>query len=146
MVCALAIHYAADRAAAFAEFFRVLRPGGAAVVSTQHPVTDWLRKGSSYFDTTLETDTWMTSAGEVAVRFWREPLSALCGAATSAGFLIEALIEPVPAESMRERYPADYARLTTEPGFLILHLLKPARHNPRPRPRAAAAREDIHPG
>ena len=96
MVCALAIHYAADRAAAFAEFFRVLRPGGAAVVSTQHPVTDWLRKGGSYIDTTLETDTWMTSAGEVPVRFWREPLSALCGAATSAGFLIQALIEPVP--------------------------------------------------
>ncbi len=30
IVCALAIHYADDRAAAFAEFFRVLRPGGAA--------------------------------------------------------------------------------------------------------------------
>src|SRR5215475_12520334 len=44
VVCALAIHYARDRAAAFAEFCRVLRPGGAAVVSTQHPVMDWLRK------------------------------------------------------------------------------------------------------
>ena len=49
IVCALAIHYATDRAAAFAEFRRVLRPGGAAVVSTQHPVMDWLRKGGSYF-------------------------------------------------------------------------------------------------
>src|SRR5215469_6458491 len=38
VVCALAIHYASDRAAAFAEFCRVLRPGGAAVVSTQHPL------------------------------------------------------------------------------------------------------------
>jgi SAM-dependent methyltransferase len=28
IVCALAIHYASDRAAAFAEFCRVLRPGG----------------------------------------------------------------------------------------------------------------------
>ena len=44
IVCALAIHYASDRAAAFAEFCRVLRPGGAAVVSTQHSVMDWLRK------------------------------------------------------------------------------------------------------
>ncbi len=54
IACALAIHYASDRAAAFAEFCRVLRPGGAAVVSTQHPVMDWLRKGGSYFQATLK--------------------------------------------------------------------------------------------
>lgn len=63
VVCALAIHYARDRAAAFAEFRRVLRPGGAAVVSTQHPVTDWLRNGGSYFQATLETDMWQTQPG-----------------------------------------------------------------------------------
>ena len=63
IVCALAIHYADDRAAAFAEFFRVLRPGGAVVVSTQHPFTDWLRKGGSYFEAKLETDMWASPAG-----------------------------------------------------------------------------------
>ena len=45
--------------------------------------------------------------------FWREPLSALCTAATGAGFLIEQLIEPVPAETMRDRYPEDYEQLST---------------------------------
>jgi SAM-dependent methyltransferase len=132
IVCALAIHYARDRAAAFAEFCRVLRPGGAAVVSTQHPVMDWLRKGGSYFQATLETDTWHTPEGDQPVHFWREPLSALCTAATDAGFLIEKLIEPVPAQTMRERYPEDYEKLSREPGFLILRLLKPARPNPSP--------------
>ncbi len=132
IVCALAIHYASDRAAAFAEFFRVLRPGGAAVVSTQHPVMDWLRKGGSYFQTTLETDLWHTPAGDQPVHFWREPLSALCAAATGSGFLIEKLIEPVPAETMRERYPEDYEQLSREPGFLILRLLKPTTLNPSP--------------
>jgi SAM-dependent methyltransferase len=89
IVCALAIHYASDRAAAFAEFCRVLRPGGAAVVSTQHPVMDWLRKGGSYFQATLETDIWPTPSGDQPVHCWREPLSALCTAAADAGFLIE---------------------------------------------------------
>jgi SAM-dependent methyltransferase len=130
IVCALAIHYASDRAAAFAEFCRVLRPGGAAVVSTQHPFMDWLRKNGSYFQTTLETDIWPSPSGDQPVHFWREPLSALCTAATDAGFLIEKLIEPVPAESMRERYPQDYEKLSKEPGFLILRLLKPATPNP----------------
>jgi len=124
-VCALAIHYANDRNAAFAEFFRVLRPGGTLVISTQHPVADWLRKGGSHFDVALETDVWRTDSGEHEVRFWREPLSRLCAAATDAGFLIERVIEPLPADSMREPYPEDYAKLTTEPGFLLLRLLKP---------------------
>jgi SAM-dependent methyltransferase len=124
-VCALAIHYADDRAVAFAEFCRVLRPGGALVVSTQHPTTDWLRKGGSYFDVKLETDVWHMEAGDQPVRFWREPLSALCGYASGAGFLIEKVIEPLPAETMRRLYPEDYQKLTTEPGFLILRLVKP---------------------
>ena len=125
IVCALAIHYADDRAAAFAEFFRVLRPGGALVVSSQHPFTDWLRKGGSYFDVKLETDVWKLRAGPQLLRFWREPLSSLCAAATSAGFLIETLAEPLPEESMREHWPEDYEKLKTEPGFLVLRLLKP---------------------
>ena len=132
IVCALAIHYASDRAAAFAEFCRVLRAGGAAVVSTQHPVMDWLRKGGSYFQTTRETDVWHTPSGDQPVHFWREPLSALCTAATDAGFLIEKVIEPVPAKTMRERYPDDYEKLSSEPGFLILRLLRPARPDPSP--------------
>ena len=132
IVCALAIHYASDRAAAFAEFCRVLRPGGAAVVSTQHPVMDWLRKGGSYFQATLETDIWRMPSGDQPVHFWREPLSALCTAATDAGFLIGKVIEPVPAETMRERYPEDYEKLSKEPGFLILRLLKPPSRLPAP--------------
>ena len=116
----------------FAEFSRVLRPGRAAVVSTQHPVMDWLRKGGSYFQTVLETDLWHTPGGDQPVNFWREPLSALCAAATGAGFLIEKLIEPVPADTMRDRYPEDYEQLSREPGFLILRLVKPATANPSP--------------
>ncbi len=131
-ICALAIHYVADLRAAFAELHRVLRPGGVLVVSTQHPTTDWLRKGGSYFETVLESDDWGTPEGPTTMRFWRVPLSALCDAAADAGWLIERLIEPRPAESMRERFPDTYAKLQVEPGFLILKLRKPA--NPQSDP------------
>jgi SAM-dependent methyltransferase len=57
----------------------------------------------------------------------RAGLLALSTAATDAGFLIEKVIEPVPAETMRENYPDDFEKLSKEPGFLILRLVKPAR-------------------
>jgi SAM-dependent methyltransferase len=126
VVCPLAIHYADDRSAAFAEFFRVLRRGGAAIVSTQHPTADWLRKGGSYFDVRREEDTWTREDVSYRVEFWREPLTSLCASATDAGFLIERLVEPLPADSMRERWPDDWDKLNREPGFLIMRLIKPA--------------------
>jgi SAM-dependent methyltransferase len=126
VVCALAIHYSADRGATFAELYRVLRPGGALVVSTQHPATDWLRKGGSYFDRRLETDLWDLADGPQEVRFWREPLSDLVDAATAAGFVIDRLLEPRPGRAVLERSPEDHAKLEREPGFLVLRLRRPA--------------------
>lgn len=122
-VCALVIHHVENRPAAFAELHRVLRPGGALVVSTQHPTSDWLRKGGSYFDRTLSSDTWTLPSGQrQEVRYWREPLTDLCAAATDSGLVIDRLVEPRPAESMRARSPEDYAKLHARPGFLVLRL------------------------
>ncbi|GAB3245797.1 class I SAM-dependent methyltransferase [Kineococcus gypseus] len=121
-VCALAIHYAEDEPAAFAELHRLLRPGGVLVVSTQHPAADWVRKGGSYFDRVLEADVWSTPSGPQEVRFWREPLSRLCAAATGAGFVIDLLDEPRPTPAVRESHPEDFARLQREPGLLLLRL------------------------
>ena len=126
VVCALAVHYAEDRAAAFAELHRVLVPGGALVVSTGHPWADTRRSGGGYFDTVLETDVWDSPDGPQPVRYWREPLSALSAAALSPGFVIDLLAEPRPAESMRDLHPEEYGILSREPGFLVLRLRKPA--------------------
>ena len=87
VLCPLVIHHVDDRAATLAEFFRVLRPGGHVVLSTQHPTTDWLRKGGSYFDIREEEDVWHRPDwdAEYRVRFWREPLTALCAAVGDSG-------------------------------------------------------------
>lgn len=123
-VCALTIHHVQDRATAFAELHRVLLPGGRLVVSTTHPTADWLRVGGSYFDQALETEVWGSALGDHEVSWWREPLSDLCRAAFSAGFVLDDLVEPKPVDSMRDRYPEEYEKLQHEPGFLVLGLRK----------------------
>jgi hypothetical protein len=114
-----------DRTATLREFFRVLRIGGRVVLSTQHPTTDWLRKGGSFFDIREEVDVWERDGTSYAVHFWREPLTSLCAAVADAGFLIERLVEPLPADSMRERWPETWEKLQQRPSFLLLRLLKP---------------------
>jgi SAM-dependent methyltransferase len=126
VVCALVIHHVDDREACLREFFRVLEPAGRAVISTQHPTADWLRKGGSYFEAKHEEDVWHRGEREFTVQFWREPLTAFCDAIARAGFLIERLVEPLPAPSMREHSPEHWEKLQRRPGFLVLRLIKPA--------------------
>jgi SAM-dependent methyltransferase len=123
-VLALVIHHLPRRDLALAELFRVLRPGGALVVSTTHPTADWLRLGGSYFAVAEVTETWH---GDWPVTFWRQPLSAWCDEFTAAGFLIERLVEHQPAVTMRDTYPDTHQQLSTAPGFIAFRLVKPVR-------------------
>jgi SAM-dependent methyltransferase len=125
VICPLVIHCMDNRTATLLEFFRVLKGRGRVVLSTQHPLTDWLRKGGSYFDTRQEEDIWERDDKAYTVRFWREPLTKLCASIAEAGFLIERLVEPLPAATMRERWPDDWEELQRRPFFLLLSLLKP---------------------
>jgi hypothetical protein len=47
-----------------------------------------------------------------------------CGEFAAAGFLIEALHEPVPSEEPRRRFPRDAEKLAVEPGFIVFRLVK----------------------
>ena len=42
-----------------------------------------------------------------------------------AGFSIERIAEPPPAAEMRDRFPDDFRKLSTRPGFLFLVLRRP---------------------
>ncbi len=121
VLCALAIEYVNDRVAALAEFRRVLRPGGALVLSRQHPTGDWLRHGGSYFDVRLIHETW--SKGW-QVHYWLAPLETTCEEIFQAGFLIERLLEPRPVPEAAALDPEDYERLVREPrGFIAFRLV-----------------------
>jgi len=120
-LCALAIEYVDDRVAALRELRRVLRPGGALVLSRQHPTGDWLRHGGSYFDVRVLHETW--SKGW-SLRYWLAPLQTTCEEIFEAGFLIERLLEPRPEPEAAAIDREHYAELTREPkGFIAFRLL-----------------------
>jgi len=122
VLLALAIEYVDDRVAALRELRRVLRPGGALVLSRQHPTADWLRHGGSYFDMRVVDEVW--SKGW-AVRYWVAPLQQTCEELFEAGFLIERLLEPRPSPEAAAIDPEGHRRVSQEPmGFLAFRALR----------------------
>ena len=122
VLCALAMEYVDDRVSALRELRRVLRPGGAMVLSRQHPTGDWLRHGGSYFEVRTVEETW--SKGW-SMRYWLAPLEATCEEIYSAGFVIERLTEPRPVPEAAAIDPERYDRLCREPTGFIAFRLRP---------------------
>jgi SAM-dependent methyltransferase len=96
-----AIPFVADIHALFAEAARVLRPGGAWVYSTLHPIRwafpddpgwDGLRVTMSYFGNTAYVER--DSTGAPVYAEFHHPLAEQVDALVSAGLRIEALVEP----------------------------------------------------
>ncbi|UDY35100.1 class I SAM-dependent methyltransferase [Dermatobacter hominis] len=119
VLCALAYHYLNDRRAFLAEARRILRPGGALVISTHHPASDWVRLGGSYFAEEPLTETW-TKGWEITA--WRLPLTTLTEEFADEGYVIERLVEPRPEPSMAAVAPDTFEWLNMAPGFIQFRL------------------------
>jgi SAM-dependent methyltransferase len=121
VLLALAFEYVDDRVAALRELRRVLRPGGALVLSRMHPTGEWLRNGGNYFETRTITEVW--SKGWT-VTYWLNPLERTCEEIFEAGFLIERLQEPRPEPGAAAIEPEDFEKLSRAPrGFMAFRLV-----------------------
>ena len=118
ILSALVLHYLRDWGPTLAEFRLILKPGGWLLISTHHPATEAaLFDVANYFETEQLEDYWDWVG---RVRFYRRPLSAITGALTGAGFVIDKVEEPLPTDWFREEKPEAYARLLKNPQFLII--------------------------
>jgi SAM-dependent methyltransferase len=119
----LVLHHLDNRVAVLREVARVLRSGGRLVVSTNHPTSDWLRLGASYFAVEKVHERW-NKGWDVA--YWRQPLDVTCDEFADAGFLIERVHEPRPSAQLRELYRDAAERLSVAPAFIVFSLVKAA--------------------
>ena len=120
VLAALVLHYIEDWSQPLREFRRVLVPGGKLVISTHHPFCDHLLAGGHDYFATLQLDDRWEKGGEIMeMRYWRRPLHAMTAALSASGFIIDAITEPLPLPEARERFPADYELLSTQPQFLF---------------------------
>jgi ubiquinone/menaquinone biosynthesis C-methylase UbiE len=130
-----ALNYVEKIERAFDEAFRVLRPGGAFVLSVHHPFDACLEKSppfsvaKRYWDEQLD---WQWDFKEAAVsarmRSWYRPVSRWFELLTDAGFLVERLLEPRPTPNTSE--PWHWLGSTRDkseyiPSTLILKAMKP---------------------
>ena len=127
VVMALVYHHIDDRDGLLREVGRVLRPGGWFVLSTSHPVSDWLASGASYFTVERTEGVFaLGGAGTWHVPFWRMPMSVLIDEILGAGLVLERLVEPVPPADREAIDPRLHRRLLLEPAFVALRARRPA--------------------
>lgn len=137
VVCQLALEHIRCWDTVFETFARVLRPGGAVVVSTSHPVRDYVdaafdqrevvQADSAAYPTVEHVDRDWGDTESFLVPFFRRPLQAVFDPATTAGFHVDRVVEPALTDRLRAVAPDWAAELEgAPPVFLCLRFRLPA--------------------
>ena len=115
---------------AIGEIARVLAPGGSFCFVTVHPSASWrsakelLGEDTSYFRDTVFSERREREGLAMTFVDTHRPLSALTGALSRAGLLLESLSEPTPSAAYVEAHP-EAGAYRTRPALLAGRALKP---------------------
>jgi SAM-dependent methyltransferase len=122
----LVLDYIEDWHSTFAEFYRVLRPGGHFVFSITHPFFDYIYfKSSSYFETELVGVEWRGfESVRVFMPSFRRSLGAALSPLAEVGFCLERILEPKPTDEFKKADPKHYEELSQQPCFLCMRARK----------------------
>jgi SAM-dependent methyltransferase/ADP-ribose pyrophosphatase YjhB (NUDIX family) len=133
-ISAHAMNYVERPARAFAEAYRVLRPGSALIISVDHPLRACLEGDppfavqKSYWES-QEDWRWEFSEANVAGNFrsWHRTVSDWHSLITGAGFSVQQVLEPRPPEEGQSAWDGSYDRQLMQliPMTLIMKAVKP---------------------
>ena len=112
----LTLHYLENWQPTFAEFRRILKPGGLFVFSVHHPFKEFAASGTNYFE--VEKRVREAAAGKLVS--YRRPLSSIVETLSETGFGVERLLEPVPTAAYRAIDPAGSEELSRSPSLLLV--------------------------
>jgi SAM-dependent methyltransferase/ADP-ribose pyrophosphatase YjhB (NUDIX family) len=127
-----ALNYVERADRAFAEAFRVLRPGSAFVLSVHHPFDASLEDeppygvSKGYWQRELDWQ-WEFAEKHVSARLrsWYRPVSEWFSLLTDAGFHVERLLEPAPVDASEGCWPGyDLEKMRLVPANLIMNAVK----------------------
>jgi len=123
-VASLALMNMDDMPAVVHEVARVLCPDGRFCFSVLHPVNSWGDAGDvGYFETVRYTEKLERETVRMTFHDTHRPLSAYLAALTDAGFIAEAVREPVPDDAYLARHP-DVGRWRRRPSFLHVRAVR----------------------
>jgi len=125
VLCALAMHYVEDWNPVIQEFHRVLKVNGEVVISIEHPFFEYTYfKSTKYFEIERVRAFWKGFGGRVEVPSYRRGLMDCIRPFTNNGFVIDALVEPLPLKEFEKLDPKHFKELNEFPAFMMIRALK----------------------
>ncbi|NHF57800.1 class I SAM-dependent methyltransferase [Flavobacteriaceae bacterium TP-CH-4] len=125
VICALAMHYIEDWNGPLQEFHRVLKPGGALVLSIEHPFFEYTYfQSERYFEIEPVKAVWKGFGSPVEVSSYRRPLEACLMPLINNGFNLDRIVEPKPVPEFEKFDPKHFKELNEFPAFMCLRAVR----------------------